>query len=535
MLRINNTLLEFKKIATIFLLVTIVLELIFYFNLNNLVACIVLFYGWYLIKTFVLTHKIMRLYPVSFLMMLGLSIFHYILPIPLTFLELKPVTFNMEVPLLTFLHHFLFVTIIVITHSLYIKISQGRNIFRFLLQKTKFYSRTTNKQIWITSILGLVFSFFNYFIYGRWQTDVTDKTLMAYIAPSFAIFIWMPLIIPFTAFRSRVKPSSKQMIQAIGAYSLLVVVICIASNVRTLLFSGVMILVFLTGIGLIFDFYKLRNLMTPRKMILYVCLFIIVTGPIMNLGTAMVAVRQLKYDLSTTDLLKETLYTYQDDELMSRLKKVDIEINNDQYLSTKIWSEDYLSNSVLNRFCNLKISDACLYHASNIGYQNDMMQADFLNQLAALCPNVLLKLFGIEYSTKLETASYSITDYLYSLSVNDNSVRGGFRIGSMPGVGMAIFGYWYLLLIIPLFIILFAMFDSFIYVKRRRYVFSYYFFTMLFMVVNYFNERHVYQYEFKFIMRAYLEGVLSFLIIMSMVRLIAPSKRLKGKEYLSKD
>ena len=86
--------------------------------------------------------------------------------------------------------------------------------------------------------------------------------------------------------------------------------------------------------------------------------------------------------------------------------------------------------------------------------------------------------------------AFSFTDYLYSLSVNDPAVKGCAIIGTMPGLGMAIFGYWYLLIIVPVFVILFYMFDSFVNINNGKIIFSYLFFMMLILIVNNFNATY---------------------------------------------
>ena len=100
---------KFKLFVTNILIFLVVLENIFFFELVNVFASLVLLLGWLLIKTIVLTDKNMKFYPVSFLMLLMLALFHYVLPIPLTILEWKPVTFNMNMPYETFAHHLYFI------------------------------------------------------------------------------------------------------------------------------------------------------------------------------------------------------------------------------------------------------------------------------------------------------------------------------------------------------------------------------------------------------------------------------------------
>lgn len=514
----KSTLNNFKEKSTIFLIIGIFIETLFFFSVENIIASFVLLYGWYLIKTIVLTYKNMILYPVSFLMILGWGIFHFLMPIPLTLLEMKPVTFNMDVPLLTFIHQFLFVSVIVFTHRIYTQSFKTGNFFRRVLSKTTFYNIPTNRQIWITSILALLSSYYLYFIFGVWQSDVSERTPLTHIANILSTFIWMPLIILFPRFRNAQYLTSDK--KYVLLYSILVVIIGIASNVRTLLLSGVVIFILMYCVGVLYGYYNIKKLLTPKKIIISLVVIYMISGVIIDIGYAMVYVRQDKYNISTSAFLSKTIDVFQNKQMLEKIKKIDVGGKMDsKYLFVR-WDEHYLDNSVLNRFCNLKISDACLFHATNIGYANTNMQTDFLYQIAAFSPNIALNLFGISYAKKLEASSYSMTDYLYSLSSHEITAKGSFIIGSIPGLGMAIFSYWYLAVIIPLFLVIFAMFDSFVRLKHGVLEYSYLFYTMLISIINYFNDRHVFMYEFRFVLRTYIETVITFLIIMRIVRFI---------------
>ncbi len=531
----HRTLTKFNQIVTFIVILSAIIENVFFFDTKNFVASFVLIYGWLIIRYFVLTSINLRLFPVSFLMILGLSMFYYVLPMPLTLLEFKPVTFNLNVPYLTFWHHFLFVNVIVFTHKLYTLISKGKNIFRSVLLKTDFYVVPTNKLIWITALLGLFGSFYNYFIYDYWHKEVTDRNFLYYINSILAAYIWMPVIIPFVKFRYNKFVESKKSNKFIIIYSVFVFIVAIASNWRTVLFSGIVLFISMYSIGVLLEYYNLKRAITPKNLILIIALFFIVTGPLVDLGYTMLIVRGERYTLSTVDFLKKTIDVYNDKDMIDRVKKNGIGENGIK-LNLNKWNEDYLHNVILNRFVNLKISDNCLFYAKKAGYQNPLMQKELVNQIKAFTPNVLLKSFDIKYSKKTESSSYSIGDYLYSIAIKDSSVRGSAIISSMPGVGMAFWGYWYLLVLIPMFLIIFSMFDSFVYIKNRSIVFSYFFFVMLTQIVNYFNDRHVYIFEFRFILRTYFETIIIFLIMMKVVRIIIRifSKKTNNKLFITK-
>jgi hypothetical protein len=464
-------------------------------------------------------------------MFFGLAVFHFVLPIPLTLLELKPVTYNMIVPDLTFLHQFLYVTVLVATHSVYRFFTNTRNPFRnFLFENTSFFKSPSENQIWISSILGLFASFYIYFIFGASQSEASDRGFIDYVAYIFTFFNWMPVILLFPKLIGINKTVSRLKIRLVLGYFFALSIIAIASNYRTILFSGIMLSAMIYFVGLIYGYYEIKKAFSSKKILLYLVIIYIISGPLVDLGFAMVSVRGDRASTSTSDFLKQTLDLYNNKPELDRLKLL-ISNNIDKPNSALInWDEKYLNNYLMNRFCNLKISDECLYHAQNIGFQNREMRDDFNKQIQALLPNALLFLTNLTQEEKYEIASYSMTDKLYSISSQNPYALGSFIIGSIPGLGMAIFGYWYLVIIFILFLFVFTLFDSIVYVfGDNKILFGYFFFAFLLNIINYFNDRHVYYFEIRYIMRTYIENIFTFLVIMNIIRkvetLFKPSKK----------
>lgn len=520
-MKINSALSKFKTYASLILAISVFTELVLFFSVENLFATIALVGGW-LVISMALTQRNLLQYPVSFIMILGMAVLQYLLPLPLTLLELKPVTYNLRVPFLTFSHHFLFAVVIVITHKLYTAVVGRNNIFRTFLRKTTFYQEPTNKIIWITSFLGLLAGFYSYFVMGIWQMERVDRGFMYYVVTNFSGFIWMPLIILFPRFRYLQPQNTEKTIKYVVAYSAFVVLVAIVSNWRTILFSGIFIVMGLFFIGLLLQQYKLWSIITPKKLVLLIVTSLVFSGPFFDLAEAMVIVRGDRVNLSPVEFFSRTIDVYNDKDKLEAVRRSALrDAKNNHQFKSNYWNEDYLSNIVLNRMVNLKISDNCLYYADEIGSENSQMQSELVNQIIAIMPNAILDIVGISPEEKVKMSDHSIGDSLYGLAIHSGRGFDSAIISSMPGVGMSIFGYWYLVVIIPIFVIIFAMFDSFVNFKNGNIVFSYLFFLMFAFILNYFNDRHVYVAEFKFIFRTYFESVVIFLITMKVVRFIS--------------
>jgi hypothetical protein len=510
---------QIKRKINLLLIVCSFLEIVLFFNFITLWAIAILWLGWFLIKKHILTHYNMLHYPVSFFMLFGLALFHYVLPLPLTLIEFKPVTYNMLMPFETFLHHGLFVSVIVMTHFLYRQFVKRGNPLRKILQNSTFYKSPTNLQIWITSLLSLAFSFYFYAIYGAWE-NYGEKNIFIALGRAISIFLWMPLLIPFFKVRNIKSNLDQRTKISIIVYSALVVLISILSNWRTILYSGIIIFGLLYIIGVLYGYYDLKKMFNPKRLILLIVAVFVITGPIVDLGVAMVISRQNRYSSNSTEFFKNTVAVFNDKKALHKFETIMLKGDKISY-SINRWNEEYLNNYVFNRYCNLKISDNCIYYANKLGFANDEMQDVLLNDIIGYVPGFVQRGLKITTNSNKDEIKASITDNLYSLAIDDTTVKGSAIIGSMPGVGLSIFGYWYLLIIIPIFVIMFTMFDSFaILLKNNTVHFSYFFFTLVVTVFNYFNDRHIYNFELRWIFRNYVESILIFLIVFKIVRTI---------------
>tara|TARA_B110000114_G_scaffold118784_1_gene124426 strand:+ start:3548 stop:5119 length:1572 start_codon:yes stop_codon:yes gene_type:complete len=512
---------KIKTITSKLLFVVAIIEIFFFFNFENVWATIILLSGWFLISNVVLTKRNMINYPVTFLMFFGLSYFHFVLPIPLTLIELKPVTYNLTLPFETFLHHGLYLYVLVFTHFLYTNIFKV-NPFRQFLKRTIYYKTPSNKQIWISSVLALSFSFYFYYIYGSWE-NYSEKNIFITLGKTISIFLWMPMILPFVKVRNSNESFSKNTRLYIVTYFILVTIIAIISNWRTILFTGVVVFFTTYIIGVLYGYYTPKNTIKRRRIPIYIFVFWLFTGPIMDLGTAMVVMRQTRYTESSEKFLAETLNVYADKEKLNDYRELTANINSHKKIGQN-WDEVYLDNYVLNRFSNMKISDNCIYYANKIGYANPKLQVVFIDKILSFIPGSIASSLDIETKTRKEKYQSSITDNLYSIAINNPNVKGSAIIGSIPGLGLAIFGYWYLLVIIPIFTFIFLIFDSFARPFKGKVYYSYYFFTSLFLIINFFNDRHVFTFELRWILRTYFES--TFIFIMTYYGIIKISQTL---------
>ena len=106
----------YKQWGTIVIISLSLIEMLTLFSLENAWATIILICGWFLLSYYFLNNQVLDKYPISFFMVWVCLFFGFNLPLPLTLIELKPVTFNLKLRFETFLHHGLVLMALIISH-----------------------------------------------------------------------------------------------------------------------------------------------------------------------------------------------------------------------------------------------------------------------------------------------------------------------------------------------------------------------------------------------------------------------------------
>ena len=154
------------------------------------------------------------------------------------------------------------------------------------------------------------------------------------------------------------------------------------------------------------------------------------------------------------------------EELRVIKDKKDIKAVNTE--TSKNWSETYVDNFALNRYCNLKVADNTLYHAIKVGFPNQYMFNDFWTELVAILPSPILKFLDIEYDKNIR---YSRGDKLKALSSNRHPFKS-FLVTSHLADGLLTFGYWYFPIEFILFFVRFLFLDTFLLTYKNNTYYS---------------------------------------------------------------
>lgn len=194
-----------RKFGYTFLTVCTIAECLFHFSLENLVGCLVFFYGWFLFSNWVFKRVNLINFCLPSLAILGYVIMYFILPIGVTLIEGKPVTFKFENPYLTWANLFLNISTIVLAYNWALSKYLQSNIVSRFFTKISYYRVPSNGTIWILGIIGLLALIYNIltqtndFDYEDMQANATGGALQAMLKGLEAYSI-MPLCMIFSKF-----------------------------------------------------------------------------------------------------------------------------------------------------------------------------------------------------------------------------------------------------------------------------------------------------------------------------------------------
>ena len=296
-------------------------------------------------------------------------------------------------------------------------------------------------------------------------SQMSGDSVFGKVLHSFKIFMYAPYYIFFidlTRFKKNQKSISKQQTILIIIYTVIVFVYSIAKNSRGAFMNSFTALGFTYFIGLLVNRYN-SKIFSVRNLIIIVSAFWLLTGPLTDIGIAMVIVRGSRGDVEKKVLVEKTIQTYKNKDLIYMYK----EMAKAREIGVGGWDERYLENIFLSRFCNIKFIDASIVQAEKLKSGNHQYQNYLIDSFLATFPTPVLKFLGINIP-KQTLVTMSAGDYLYHLTGAKGAI-GGFRTGNFCGTGMAAFGWFYLLILGILIFPLFFFFDTLvIFVKNSE-------------------------------------------------------------------
>ncbi|AKD57245.1 hypothetical protein [Spirosoma radiotolerans] len=443
------------------LIIASVLQCILFQVTANWVAVICVLIAWAVTTKVFLRSSVLLNYPLSTILVLGFASTQFYFPLLFTLIESKPIIFNLERPYDVFLHSMASLFVIVLAHIFYqLVFKKTINRTHSVLNKVGFFNPPTSLQLWLMGLMGVAATFYSY-IYTPvgWSPTgaASDKFIQALIPFSYA-----PYFIPVGKLYGSKETITKRTTIYLLVFTIFLFIVSIARNNRTGFIVGFTSISFAYGLGLLIDYFKPRFFTLKNVFIGAISLWII-TGPVADVSTAMVMVRDDRHNITYTELLERTFINFFDKEgiRLFRLMGTDIAEN-------RFWDEYYMDNIFLARFSNLKYNDLSLIMASKVSNPDSDMLNYTIDHFFAILPLPFLQTLGINVD-KGFVSSGSFGDYFHYKVTGNPWAIGGFRTGHLSGVSMSAFGWWYLAILGIGIIPVFLLYDKFSIRKLTRF------------------------------------------------------------------
>ena len=485
-----------RKGGYLLLFVCVLGECVFFFSLPNLLGCLMCLLSWWIFSQFFLKEQIILQHPFAWLFYLSMVLYRY-LPLIATFFEGKPITYGFEMPYETFSGEIILFFVQSFAFYCFIYYRLSFPLLKKMLRKMSFFQYFTVKSIWIMGLIG-IFAFFSIRNMGEIQTgEIGGK----FLGPLSAMRL-IPIVLFFPSLCSiKGKITSKQVL---WIYLLFLEILSLSGNSREHLIYPIGTYLILFFLQIVKEKKNMVSFVFSTKFPLFVLLFIVLINLLSIASKAMLLNRSIRKDLSSTKLLEQQLNSFSTEKQQT---------NNGFFRYAEGWDETYVDNFMLNRYCNMRITDETLYYADKFKgtyeFGNPMMRDFFFDRLLANFPTPIIKLLSVNIDK--DKLDYSEGDYLVSVSTN-TVLLPGYRVASHLGLGLATFGLLYFPIQYLLLVILFCLFDTFVDVKKEKIVYSLAGLAIVFDMVGRFRNASGCVSDAGFIQREYWQNLFLYWI-----------------------
>ncbi|WP_157618516.1 hypothetical protein [Spirosoma spitsbergense] len=417
---------------------------------ENVLAVLLVIVGWMCTDFFVLNKYTISKYLFSTFIIIGYSITQFFIPIVFTLFEGKPLVYNLKYPSSVFAHSLLALFVLVAAHYVYISLYKSEffiylsNRIRLGLAKLSLYKPINDTQGWIIGCVGLMAMLYTFVESNHYDEMLEHKGAWGKFIEGLMIYAYAPYFLLLRPiFDPVIRITKKYNYTPIVLYTVIMIVVGLAGNSRSIFMKGITAVAITYFLGLLINVFSYR-IFTPKKILLAVFFILFMSGPLADLGISMVIVRGQRYDTSPVELISRTFDIYSSKDEINLFKKIATKDFHD-------WDETYFENIFLARFSNLKFNDLSLEQYYKLNNVDVTLQNYSYERTMALFPQPVLNFLGVEID-KSHALQGSYGDLLYYRTKGNGSDFGGFRVGHFAGVGMASFGWWYLLILFILLV-----------------------------------------------------------------------------------
>ena len=491
-----------------------ILEMIFFASEINFFGCVSSLYGWNIISRCCIRRDYLQNYPLPTIVMFGLAICYSVFPIIVTLVEGKPVSFNFQVPYLTYTNQILSVTVITVAYRIAINYYRPKCFLNKVWNKIGYMSIPSEPQIWIMGIIGLISLLIIMSQMGQekeFQATGNFQSILIRIMSGLSL---APICLYFKDLYGDFSHSKTR--RFVKYYIIVLMIIGLASTRRALIFNSVFTI---ACIYLFLMIYENRRIFSKKNAIIVVALAYLITGPLADISMAMILNRHFGGNASQTAGAVWKLYS--DKENLHKIYQLTMAATDNDGDNSLGWSEYYVDNIFLDRFCNLRTIDATLYNAKKMGFGCNKGKEYYTEFWVKELPSPLADLFGLK-----KKYQGTAVDHMVINNFNDDRYNlNGFKVGGETGIGLWLFGYSYYIVSFFTYIIIFYFLCSFVNISSVGILFPLPVLISFSSYILFFtNANGIFTSMESVFARAHLDGIFIYCILFFFIRLLTPKR-----------
>lgn len=420
---------------------------------ENIFGCFSFIIAWTLLSVFVMKQKNVNTCFIPFIALFGLGICFFFFPLAVTLIEGKPLTCRFQCPYMTFSYQVVNLLMLIIAYRICLHLCRNGNMLTVLWNKMGYFKPPTDKQIWAMGVIGMISQILLLSIMGTDEAQAENLGWFGHLLGVTKVFSCFPVLLLFKKLYTG-KYLSYQNKKSIIIYLVLLSALGLATGKRTVIFSSFVTILMCYIVPLFSENKKLFNKKTVLIGLFGVYL---VTGPIADLAMAMALGRDNHEGTSASKTFDNIIDLYQDKEKLHTMYQTIIMVTDNKGDNLSGWSEYYVDNIMLDRFCNLRVCDMTIDYANKLGYDNPTMKQYIANQVLFVLPTPILKMLDININK--HELQYTPGDLLLMESLNIGHYHG-YRVAGDVGIGLFLWGELYFFYAFFIYFILFYFMTS---------------------------------------------------------------------------
>ena len=426
------------RLLYLVLIVSVMLEVVFFPSLANFFGCAMMAICCISFAKIIEHINYIITAPFSFFMLCSMFLFHY-LPVPATLISFRPVSYGMAFPIETFILETLMFLLGCLAFLITAQYSNRTGVLKKLLGGLGFYKPFSDRVIWVLGFFGLAVRIVSLARGTASTGDIIGKMMNVLF-----YYMYTPVILFFPGLYcdNCQKPIDFKK-GRVWLYLLIATIASLATNSRNKIIAPFCIMVLLGVLTILKCNVSIKEKLTPKKIVVTMLIVVALMSSFDAISEAMLLNRSIRENLSFTQLLSATVKTVfsADRDQQWEIYLQDWDGSAGEY--SLGWTEEYVKNTWLNRFCNIRITDETLYlgkHLTNEGHSR--MLKDFGNRILAVLPQPVLDVFAPTFNKELYYNARGDALYIYA-GIGGSTNWGEFRVTSNLGDGIATFGFPY--------------------------------------------------------------------------------------------